>query len=297
MPVPLPHNKKSDRDPPLIEGSVEYAYGIPYRGDVDHGMEQRYDYEDVLSEDEVTEQNTAIVVHDIQEPTPVPVKIVSEGASESRRWSTQFVMADSNPKLMLSRRTDRITARIKNVGNVQVLLAPANALSVATAYPLAPGEEFSTNAEAEVWGIAQAASGAGGWINLVPSQVLNAATTAQGSVVSVKGYTMARLMLKTTAVAGTTPTIIGQLFGIQPDGTTNISGAVLGATGALTTISQNTAVVNPLIENNVRGLLNTTGASGDSVITAELWGYFMPDTTSTDTQALLRVYQEMSVAE
>jgi hypothetical protein len=198
---------------------------------------------------------------------------------------------------MLSRRTDRITARIKNVGNVQVLLAPANALSVATAYPLAPGEEFSTNAEAEVWGIAQAASGAGGWINLVPSQVLNAATTAQGSVVSVKGYTMARLMLKTTAVAGTTPTIIGQLFGIQPDGTTNISGAVLGATGALTTISQNTAVVNPLIENNVRGLLNTTGASGDSVITAELWGYFMPDTTSTDTQALLRVYQEMSVAE
>lgn len=292
---PAPERKSQT---PIMEHAVEYDYGIPYRGDVDHGMEQRFDYSNVLSEDEVTEHEDVIAVeHDIAEPTPVPVRIVSQGSRELRRWTTHFVMADNAARLLLSRREDRITARIKNVGNVNVLLAPENALSSATGYPLAPGEEFSTNGEAEVWGIAQAASASGGWVNLVPSQVINAATTVQGPVINTRGYSMARLMLKTTSVAGTTPTIIGQLFGMQPDGSTNISGNTLGATAALTTVSSNSAVINPLAENNVRGLLNTTGASGDSAITAELWAYFMPDSTSSETQALLRVYQEITIEE
>jgi hypothetical protein len=288
-----PQDHEEPTEPEIIGAAVQV---FPYRGTEDHGVPTKGIYTPLpdFSDTEFAEYEP-----ESPQPDPVPVRIVSQGAKELRRWTTHYVMAGSSPSLLLSRREDRTSARLKNEGGVTILLAPENSISVATGYKLAPGEEFTTNGESEVWGIVQpGANPIGGWINLVPRQTVNGAVQVAGPVISTRGLTTMRLVYRVYSVSGTTISTQTILLGVNQDGV-SMSGTALATTANIGTTTQGVhTLVNPLAVDNIQALLSTLGSSGDAVINADVWGYFLPDNGTRDTsQSLVRVYQEITVKE
>lgn len=115
-------------------------------------------------------------------------------------------------------------------------------------------------------------AGVTGWVTLIPRQTINGATTVQGDIFDIGGANSVRLVRRIYSVAGTTPTITASLLGVTPDGTL-IGGTVITSLTAGTAAGLTTGMLNSPTIDDVRGFLNTGGASGDSVIDVELLAY------------------------
>lgn len=110
-----------------------------------------------------------------------------------------------------------------------------------------------------------------GLVNLVPRQTFNGAAGVLGSPVDVDPQAIIRLLLTTFSMAGTTPTCAATVVG----GTEGVLWANLSLTnvGPATTV---TMLPSPAVATAfpaIAGYLHTTGASGDSVVNAQLDAY------------------------
>lgn len=298
-------NEPPDRMTPDRPELIEEVNNLnPYRGTEDHGVpnkEKAGPYPDYTGHDAYLDNNSAIKWED-EKPgiDPVPVVIVSQGQKELRRWYTNLAMARTDTQLVLGRNEARQTARIKNIGNVPVLLGPENAVGNGVGYPLAPGEEFTTNSEAEVWGVTNPGAETGGWVQLMPATIVNGQVNLFGSKFATRNFTAGRFYLKVNSVSGTTPKVELDIYAVGPDstGAQTIPGTVISAGQTLSVVSGRAdQVINPLLDQYIVPCLNGSGGSADQSTVAEAWGYFTPDTTSTDSISLLRIYQEITVKE
>jgi hypothetical protein len=89
---------------------------IPYRGVVDHGV--AYDQPELTDEAHYHMGREVEYEPEMQEPTPIPVRIVREGEREIRTIQTSHVTlaAGEGSRQILGRDDRRTSVRIKNLG-------------------------------------------------------------------------------------------------------------------------------------------------------------------------------------
>lgn len=269
----------TDRKQPVPEHETEETTNIPYLGSIDHGvapLHERYNPE-LVPQDSSTEAK----YEPEEDVAAIPVRVVkSDSSADTRlRWRSvnMPVPAQGNPPLrILSRNEQRTKAILENTDKstsiyVSDLPDPYGYASTI----LAPGGrlEFSHTEEVYVLSTVTANANVGGWVNLVPRQVINGAQYPVGPFVSARKFTAAYVVMKVNSIAGTAPVITGILQAADWGGTA-IYGNSLGATQSITAQTVVGITVNPLTADSVQGMLATGGAN--SVIDAELWAYFIP---------------------
>ncbi len=129
----------------------------PYRGTEAHGVEQTVDPMDISGYD-----GTVPVVYDTPapEPTPVPVRIVTESSREIKDWDANawFLNEGGRSYLLANRLDTRTKVKVTNAGPDPIFLGRRPTFVPDTApLRLAVGETFETASTREVY--AQIANG------------------------------------------------------------------------------------------------------------------------------------------
>lgn len=134
---------------PAVEGYTGNVF--PYRGSEDHGVSAT---EKPL---EPSDWEHGVPVEYSERPIdvdPVPVKIVTEGSRELRRFRVVVGYAgSSSPRQILGQDEERSFVRIKNTTSDKTLYV-AHHLEQATAtwgYPIAPGDELPTSTQMAIY--------------------------------------------------------------------------------------------------------------------------------------------------
>jgi hypothetical protein len=163
MPVPgmgAPLNRGQQppdrQSQPIMEDVVEEHFSIPYRGDVDHGQPVRYDDPETLEAEDLYGETVGFD-HEIEQPTPVPVKIVSSGGRELRmsRINTVPIVDPTIPVRILGQHENRISAMIALVpGSFTAYLSDRDQGANANfGFQLNPAgtQTLSTTAQTALW--------------------------------------------------------------------------------------------------------------------------------------------------
>lgn len=142
--------------PPVAEN--QYADdNIPYRGIETHGVpigNPDFDDPDVY----VVGDGRPVIVYDEEEDDrePIPVRIVSSGSREYRRFRTDrmTVGGTGNAQVVqvVGKNDARTNLKIRNMSADKTLyIASDQADVMITGYPLTAGQEFTTTAESPVY--------------------------------------------------------------------------------------------------------------------------------------------------
>lgn len=127
----------------------------PYRGIESHGVEDTGHPSDPQMEwDDGTRK--IVYAEPPKEIEPVPVRIVSEGQEELRRFRAYPVYAGVNPRRIINRNENRTSVKIFNTGGTQAdatwwIGVGDSMVQNSTAYPLAPRTSIDLDTQDEVW--------------------------------------------------------------------------------------------------------------------------------------------------
>lgn len=127
----------------------------PYRGIESHGIEDTGRPTNPQME---WADGTRKVVYDEDKPAPdpVPVRIVTEGGEELRKFRASSVYAGVYPRRIIGRNRDRTSVKIYNSGGTQAdptwwIGVGDNMVSNFTAYPIPPRSSLDLDTQDEVW--------------------------------------------------------------------------------------------------------------------------------------------------
>lgn len=153
-----------DRSIPVpVEPVPETVAGpvFAYRGMETHGVEPGGPYRDPIDYD-----SRGVVVYEDEEeqPDPIPVYVVNQGAREIRDWRTIRTYAATqgqSAKLVInddyqSRRRSKVTVKNMDVSPVYIGHDQTSA-SPAFGFILGAGEKIDLNAQSQIWAVGTAA--------------------------------------------------------------------------------------------------------------------------------------------
>ena len=149
-------SKKADDRPHAVEPIPEEYVGEnnPYRGIQDHGVEPTGkpiggpDYEDDIP---------AFYEEVKPDADPVPVRIVSAGGRELRRFNTwQEAVAAGTVRMIAGRNNARNSIVILNTGTDTIYVGSSESVASYTGFPVGAGGTLSLNTEDAVYAYAAA---------------------------------------------------------------------------------------------------------------------------------------------
>lgn len=150
MPNPLTRNtNQSRRAPDRIDAVAETtvpARVLPYRGIETHGVAFTGEFD--IDADEA-DYGTTVAVPIEPEPKedePIPVRLVSSGASELKTWRVvrEYCRSTESSRQILGLDETRSNTRIRNLHATDVLYVSHESFNdIANAYPVPAGAEFA----------------------------------------------------------------------------------------------------------------------------------------------------------
>lgn len=125
---------------------------FPYRGQEQHGVEVEGKPWIPKDADEQSWESTVDYAEPERPLEPVPVRIVSETARETKHWRAWRHTAEQNATMCAGRNLNRTRIRIRNMStDTDVFISGDSNCSVYAAFPLPFGTEIVLETETEVY--------------------------------------------------------------------------------------------------------------------------------------------------
>lgn len=137
---PVPEHAVSTSDPVMQ----------PYRGFEDHGVPTTNVPHPTAQETGTVAAHYTAPAH---EPDPIPVRVVTEGGREYRKFTAYAQTVNANPCAIASRNIDRSAVTIKNNSAVPIWLSDNNMVKPRNGFELAAGDSVTWNVHAPVYGV------------------------------------------------------------------------------------------------------------------------------------------------
>ena len=148
--VSVPQEELPQPITPVPDRSVEARTNLAYRGNNYHGVRPDAAFSDVPVHDTVEVEYEPPV----EEPDPIPVKIVSTGGDEIKRMRvTREYTGLGATRMVAPLNRARTALRIRNLDGAKIVYVGDEASSAipSNGYPIPPGTEWTSTTQMEVY--------------------------------------------------------------------------------------------------------------------------------------------------
>lgn len=194
--------KRTPQSTPVrVDHEIHEEDNIPYRGYVDHGMDQPgVKYNTELTEFDPTHPEDLVTYDKITEsPAPQPVYVVAgpEQGETIHDFRTRYAAVGPTPVQIVGRHTNRTKVRICNRGVRTLYFSDQPTVSAMFGYPLDPGATVDVDTSQEVYAMINSYTP-----NQAPATATNPADTVAWSTQAPANATLSRVAAPWNASRG-----------------------------------------------------------------------------------------------